>query len=240
MLAFDIHSGSIYWNSKLISRLSKSEGLIFIEMLEKINEFNSKDDLLNQGWPDRVVSPNSLVVAIKNIRKALQVTNTSFNIETIHRKGYILHGDNSCFKIIKKAPAKDSNSVEKIAPNINLSKINTKNINSKFSTYEKKSVDDISTLNSSRFITKKITLHIILKAALLIYSIIIICLAIIFYSYSSDYYCYTYKLNNKVCGVFPLNNKNMKKIENMLSEENGEFLYGLVNHGQEIEVYRIK
>lgn len=208
-------------------------------MLEKINEFNSKDDLLNLGWPDRVVSPSSLVVAIKNIRKALQVTNTIFNIETIHRKGYILHGDQACFKIINKTLAKDNYSVEKTPPNINLSEINSKDTNSNFSTHEK-SADDISALTSSRSITKKIALQVIFRAVLFTYSIIIICFTIIFYSYSSDYYCYTYESNNKVCGVFPLNNKKIKNIESMLSGENGEFLYGLVNHGQEIEVYRIK
>lgn len=83
MLELDITSGELKWQSKRIARLNKSEASILAFLLKNINYFSSKDDLLCEGWPGKVVSPNSLAVAIKNIRRALSNATPDFQSKQI-------------------------------------------------------------------------------------------------------------------------------------------------------------
>jgi DNA-binding winged helix-turn-helix (wHTH) protein len=55
-----------------VSKLSASECAVFLYLIRHGGEIVKRETLLEIGWPDKVVVPNSLNVAIANIRKALR------------------------------------------------------------------------------------------------------------------------------------------------------------------------
>ena len=55
-----------------VTKLSASECLILRYLIEHSGEVIKRELLLEVGWPDKVVVPNSLNVAIANIRKAFR------------------------------------------------------------------------------------------------------------------------------------------------------------------------
>ncbi|HHQ4488414.1 TPA: winged helix-turn-helix domain-containing protein [Aeromonas hydrophila] len=93
----DIHSGDISLDGQKVARLSISETSVLALLANNEGVLLSKEQLLDAGWPEKVVSPSSLAVAIKNIRKALSNSETATYIETLHRKGYIYHGEGPGF-----------------------------------------------------------------------------------------------------------------------------------------------
>lgn len=79
-------------------RLSLAEVLILTSMLESKGNPFSRDELLNIGWKERVVSQNSLTVAIGNIRKVINVNEEL--IITLPKEGYKIDGDVSIISSI--------------------------------------------------------------------------------------------------------------------------------------------
>ena len=91
MFLLNSDTGVLIWNGSPAAQLSVSEALVLQCLMDDAGTLVSKEILLAIGWPGKVVQPNSLTVAIKNIRKALASIPTDAYVETRHRKGYILH-----------------------------------------------------------------------------------------------------------------------------------------------------
>lgn len=71
-------------------RLSGAEVAILEQLLANEGVVQSKEDLLSIGWSGRPVSPNSLPVAIANLRRHLQGPPPEVEIRTLPREGYLL------------------------------------------------------------------------------------------------------------------------------------------------------
>lgn len=70
--------------------LSKNESLLIKYFYERPGVTISRDELIQQCWPGRVVSPASLPVAIKHIRDILKKAGHSDAIKTHKGEGYSL------------------------------------------------------------------------------------------------------------------------------------------------------
>ena len=73
------------------ARLSCAEALILAYLLDHHDEICDKETLLAAGWQGRPISPNSLNVAIANIRRHLLPSPRCAEIRSTARKGYALH-----------------------------------------------------------------------------------------------------------------------------------------------------
>ncbi|MGF1701787.1 winged helix-turn-helix domain-containing protein [Photobacterium makurazakiensis] len=69
-------------------KLNLSEQYILQYLIDNANQPASKSDLLQAGWPERVVSEASLFQAIRGLRVKLQEINKGDVIETLPRVGY--------------------------------------------------------------------------------------------------------------------------------------------------------
>lgn len=70
--------------------LSKNECLLIRYFYERQGVIITKDELIQQCWPGRVVSPTSLPVAIKHIRDILKKAGGNDAIKTYKGEGYSL------------------------------------------------------------------------------------------------------------------------------------------------------
>ncbi|MFQ1658049.1 transcriptional regulator [Aeromonas veronii] len=77
--------------SARVVRLSSAESLIFSYLLDHHDEVCDKDLLLEIGWLGRPISPNSLNVAIANIRRHFASSPQTLDIRSTPKKGYSLH-----------------------------------------------------------------------------------------------------------------------------------------------------
>ena len=66
---------SAYTNQEATTKLSASETKILQFLIDNSGEIISREKLLEIGWPNKVVVPNSLNVAIANLRKAFKSKN---------------------------------------------------------------------------------------------------------------------------------------------------------------------
>ncbi|HEH9404383.1 TPA: winged helix-turn-helix domain-containing protein [Aeromonas bestiarum] len=71
-------------------RLSYAEVAILIALIEAKGEVVNRDILMSQGWPGKIVVPNSLNMAILALRRALDTFGLGDNIITIPRGGFRL------------------------------------------------------------------------------------------------------------------------------------------------------
>lgn len=71
-------------------RLSSAEALILAALLSRAGEICSKEQLLSVGWEGKPISPNSLTVAIANLRRYLLPDPAVVEIRSIPKKGYML------------------------------------------------------------------------------------------------------------------------------------------------------
>lgn len=237
MLDYNAISGDITWNSEVIARLSKSEILIFAALLKKLNQFSSKEELIEEGWPDKFVSPNSLAVAIKNIRKVLQETDGAFNIETVHRRGYILHGE---------ADKIQSNMIDRQLPcdsPKNKNEINTESKTTESYSYKvDEAIGDMAKINATSIAQERHGSYfkkIFIKTLFSLYCVAVLSLSIIYFFSSGELYCYQLSGKTKICGVFELNESKRKLIEENIQKEYGAYLYGYDNNDQKIKVYSV-
>lgn len=69
-------------------KLSQAETLIMVHFLTNVEQPFSRDSLLSIGWEGRPISPNSLPVAIGNLRKVFVNSATHVEIKSIPRAGY--------------------------------------------------------------------------------------------------------------------------------------------------------
>lgn len=102
MVVLCVETGSVKYNGELVVRLGQSETLVLSALIVHSGELLTKDKLLDIGWPNKIVAPNSLTAAIKQIRKAIK---HEVLIETVYRRGYILHNSaNTPISIINGDP----------------------------------------------------------------------------------------------------------------------------------------
>lgn len=90
VMLFDEASGKIYSNGAELGRLNYNERLLFSMLITERNKIIPKDALLAAGWPERIVVPNSLNIAIRNIRSVLERAGVYNEPETVPKMGYRL------------------------------------------------------------------------------------------------------------------------------------------------------
>ncbi|UXB09951.1 winged helix-turn-helix transcriptional regulator (plasmid) [Aeromonas dhakensis] len=93
MWVIEQSTGYVFFKNERVGQLGTSEILVFQFLSDSLGELRSKTALLDYAWPQKVVAPNSLTVAIKNIRKIFSARPSPIEIKTHHGKGYSLHGD---------------------------------------------------------------------------------------------------------------------------------------------------
>ncbi|QFU24691.1 winged helix-turn-helix domain-containing protein [Shewanella eurypsychrophilus] len=76
--------------SDQIIKLTFSESAVLKRLLLSSDSVCSKDDLLEAGWPDRVVATTSLTQCISTLRKKLEPYR-EVQLKTLARRGYQLH-----------------------------------------------------------------------------------------------------------------------------------------------------
>ena len=70
--------------------LTFSETALLVLLLSSSNAIFTKEELLQVGWPERVVAPTSLTQCISTLRKKLEPY-TEVQLKTVARRGYQLH-----------------------------------------------------------------------------------------------------------------------------------------------------
>lgn len=70
--------------------LTFSENAVLIKLLDNSEEIWTKEQLLAEGWPDRVVAPTSLTQCISTLRRKLEPF-SEIHLKAVARRGYQLH-----------------------------------------------------------------------------------------------------------------------------------------------------
>ncbi|KAJ8739022.1 winged helix-turn-helix domain-containing protein [Aeromonas veronii] len=251
MLELNTVSGELVWCGKPLARLSRSETLLLSHFIEHAELLRSQDDLLSAGWPKSIVAPNTLVVAIKNIRKNLSETGSS--IETVHRRGYIFHPGKEAARIISsltescleepemRSDTQDDTEAfdttliednvairgnEKISSDLQERVLASKKSNNHL--FAK--VRELSRFNLLRSLALKIFFYAL--------SLVMLVVAIFVYDSTHEWYCYQVE-DASVCGIFILDSAQQQVIKAELNGKSGEFLYGYENDLSKLKVYKI-
>ncbi|WP_421307203.1 winged helix-turn-helix domain-containing protein [Aeromonas veronii] len=245
MLQLDVVSGELTWHGKQLARLSRSETLLLEHFITHAELLLSQDNLLDAGWPQTIVAPNTLVVAIKNIRK--HISKTKASIETIHRRGYIFHtGD--CTVCVINTMSNPVNAETVMSSPGTLGLHHHKNINEDYNPHintledtKKDSVIETEHLesfkNKSRILFQSFSLKLRRGVFYIVLAVTIIgCLTI--RSLKHEWFCY--RLDNaNVCGIFKLSDSQISIIKNEINNSDGDFLYGYENDFTTIKIYKI-
>ncbi|WOX47328.1 winged helix-turn-helix domain-containing protein [Aeromonas sp. XH] len=245
-LILDIHSGDIILDGQKVARLSVSETCVLALLASNEGRLLSKEQLLDEGWPGKVVSPSSLTVAIKNIRKALCAKDTPTYIETVHRKGYIYHGEGAKFSIKEKDTlSNESKGIDIQSPEDNggsmavaQAAINPE-INQELYASEYSLKKSECSLKHRR-VPGKPRIHygrIIGWGAFSIVYIFFLCLAIFVFLSKKDLVCYQVE-QATVCGRFKLDDAAINEIKSKLNDKTGDYLYGYTKNLDGIEIYQ--
>lgn len=80
--------GDLHHEKRWLGRLNTSESYVLMHLYLHKGDLVSKDTLLDIGWPGKVVTPNSLNMAIKNIRSCFEKINCDDVIITHVKRGY--------------------------------------------------------------------------------------------------------------------------------------------------------
>ncbi|MFM5568954.1 transcriptional regulator [Aeromonas veronii] len=75
-------------------RLSQSEVAVLTALIRANGQAVNRDDLMEHGWPGKVVVPNALNMAVLNLRRALHIFDMSDAIITIPKTGFRLVSPN--------------------------------------------------------------------------------------------------------------------------------------------------
>lgn len=88
---------------------------VFESLIERQGCVVSKSDLLDSVWSDTVVTPDSLVQCISEIRRAIDDTDHS-RLRTIHRIGYLLSADEPVEASAESLPGTSTTDVDRRFP----------------------------------------------------------------------------------------------------------------------------
>ncbi|HDO1315545.1 winged helix-turn-helix domain-containing protein [Aeromonas veronii] len=239
MLELNRVSGDLTWHGTRLARLSRSETFLLCYFIEHPGTLISQDTLLDVGWPQSVVAPNTLVVAIKKIRKTL--SDTSASIETSPRRGYIFHLGETVASLITdesyttfKKMDDECNIIDSsLAMNETILKVTD---GPTPVDYEGDKVNDLSKLvilPKLSFINKSI------KNAFCYFLLLFFMFSAVFvYESTQEWYCYQIR-DASFCGAFRLETAQYKKISAGLIGKSGYFLYGYENDFSDLKVYKV-
>lgn len=87
--AIDLISGEITQDDECLIRLGGAETRLLTALVEANGDPVSRQALLEHGWPGKVVGPNSLNVAIANLRRSLP---PPLQLITLPKFGYRIEG----------------------------------------------------------------------------------------------------------------------------------------------------
>lgn len=215
MISLNADSGELIWKNSVVAQLSVSEVLVLQYLMNHAGKLVTKEILLDIGWPGKVVLPNSLTVAIKNIRKALADISTSYYIETRHRKGYIFHIDNTALITNVGLSTDDISSDKPLPATQNVTKITAHDSNH-FKT-------------AFTFVINLIFYFIV--GLLVLWSIFIANL-------DEPLICHDIK-KAKICGYTVISNKDITYLEQSLGESEGTYLYGYDKKIDQIKIHKM-
>lgn len=104
-------------DSEQTVRLSNSESLLLQFLAQTPGETVSRETLLSECWPGRIVTQSSLNVAIKNLRQAFEQLNSESPIVTDLGKGYSLRGESwpSQDQVKPEGPVSTDNEVDRVS-----------------------------------------------------------------------------------------------------------------------------
>ncbi|MNQ77393.1 hypothetical protein D3C85_922580 [compost metagenome] len=245
MLQLGVASGELTWHSKHLARLSRSETLLLEHFITHAELLLSQDNLLDAGWPQTIVAPNTLVVAIKNIRK--HISKTKASIETIHRRGYIFHSGD-CTVCVINTMSNPVNAETVMSHPGTLGLHHQKNINENYNHHinipeDTKTDTVIETESLESFKNKsKILLQSFSskfkKGVFYIVLAVSIIGSLTVHSLKNEWFCY--RLDNaNVCGIFKPSDSQISTIKNETNNSDGDFLYGYENNLTTIKIYKI-
>lgn len=89
-VVLDVGTGKVSRHGVVIGKLNYNERLILCYLIDHAGEIVSRDVLLNAGWPDRIVVPNSLNIAMRNIRALMEISGHPGEPETVPKHGFRL------------------------------------------------------------------------------------------------------------------------------------------------------
>lgn len=220
MLLLDTNSGDVRWKTNIVARIGMSETLVLSSFINRPGSLILKDELLDIGWPDKFVTPNSLAVAIKNIRKILAaISCDDLFIETVHRKGYIFH----CDGVLCECSQGSYDIEVDLQPNIYID--------------EGLNVND----DSHHILDKGMGILPFTSVIKVVSYIIFFCFfvtSVMIYKSKANISCYNIK-NARVCGLFMLDKKSKNIIQEQVGNRDGEFIYGYEKKLSDIKIYKI-
>ncbi|MGL4751478.1 MAG: winged helix-turn-helix domain-containing protein [Aeromonadaceae bacterium] len=193
MWVIDHSNGYVYVGEDRVGQLGASEILVLQCLMEDVGQLKEKDALLDYAWPQKVVAPNSLTVAIKNIRKVFSVKPCSLEIKTHHGRGYSLSGDVSEVSIVERLPEKGDGNLSVVVSNTDASIVVKQNESRKFNAN--------SLLSWVRYIFLLIVLFFFIFVSALVWG------------YDKKLYCEEIVPNVKVCGTRVLNAKDKEQMK---------------------------
>ncbi|MBL0573291.1 hypothetical protein JD522_07635 [Aeromonas hydrophila] len=85
---YNHHTGEINHQGKVIGRLNFSERIIFFSLIQSDSELVERETLLHVAWPNKIVTSNSLNVAVKSIRNVFLGIGLDDVIITHVKKGF--------------------------------------------------------------------------------------------------------------------------------------------------------
>lgn len=245
MWIFNDNTGELKYHGDLVVRLSHSETIVLSLLISERGQLVMKDTLLDLGWPNKVVAPNSLTVAIKNIRKALKSINTEIYIETIYRRGYILHHNDSIEISSEENKNIDVTTPDAWGGDITLlipamqEYIPTLNSNNVDEGYTANNRHEIPAKNNAllSFVRCFKISKIIFYAAFFLSAMLFF---IVFFT-RGDIYCFTLDdARARACGFFKLSEHKKQKVIAVIGERPGIFLYGYNDTLENIEIYQVE
>lgn len=249
MWTLDLISGDLKFNQIKVGRNNQTETLVLACLISNKGALVTKESLLDVGWPGKFVAPNSLTVAIKNIRKLLSNAKSDIYIETVHRKGYILHvkKDNIVNVSTTKNDLKlDDTSYEDV------SDVTIDDINKQDYGVEKRFVKEganaivnseeylfSSNNKSSKEINSKINFKIFWYLLSASYLVLVFFFAFVTTFSRYELFCYKVK-RAEMCGLFDLTLQQQNELNLKLNGLTGRFVYGYDETLSEIKIYPIE
>lgn len=225
------HSGHVYFNDERVNQLGASEVLLLECLIASVGQVKNKHDLLDFAWPKKIVAPNSLTVAIKNIRKVFSMKTTTLEIKTHHGKGYSLHGDLQEISIVDEfsesttLEVEISGSMDGIIEEESVTFVDVIDDDSKMG---------ISERNSGKNKIKSLLVTLII--------LVIMSASVVVWGYDKKVYCEEIISGSVVCGTRVLHEKEINIIkEHILSqkEKASKYVYGYNYTPKNIVVYSV-
>ncbi|MFQ2311823.1 transcriptional regulator [Aeromonas dhakensis] len=117
-LYFDQENGRVYSDGILIGTLNHNEKLILVHLIENQGSICTKEVLISIGWPNRIVVPNSLNIAIKKIRGVFENAKKDLGaeLETVPKIGFRLNSSLLFLDKLEYESSSESLQVKKVAP----------------------------------------------------------------------------------------------------------------------------